>query len=79
MWGGHVSLAKREWFCAANTTETAVMAGQKILFSGRASIPLKIAWASDGLKKLNNGNTITAKAHPTSGMSAHLSSIGAEH
>jgi hypothetical protein len=54
------------------------MAGQKILFSGRASIPLNIAALLDGLRKASNGNTIREKPHATSGTSAHMSIIGAE-
>jgi hypothetical protein len=54
--------------------EIAAMAGQKILFSGRASAALSIAWDSEGLKKINNGNTIRAKTHAKIGTIAYLSS-----
>src|SRR5215471_17775399 len=78
MWGGQVSLPKRERFCTANATEIAAMAGQKILFSGRAPPLITVCW-SDGLKKHNNGNTITANAHAKIGTIAQISSIGVEN
>jgi hypothetical protein len=72
MWGGQVSLVRRERFCAANTREIVTMAGQKILFSGRAT-PVNTSSWDDGSKNANNGKTIIAKTHAASGMSAHLS------
>jgi hypothetical protein len=50
------------------------MAGQKILCSGRASITP----ASEGTTKINNGDTIKAKAHAEIGTITHLSITGAE-
>ncbi len=60
MWGGQVSLPKRERFSTAKMTEIAAMAGQKILFSGRVSIMLSSVGAEPEVTKINNGNTIEA-------------------
>jgi hypothetical protein len=76
MWGGQVSLPRRERFCAAKTAEIAAMAGQKILFSGRASAPrvaLSSVWTS--VREINNGDTIKAKTHAEIGRIANLSII----
>jgi hypothetical protein len=78
MWGGKVSLPRRERFCAANTTEIAAMAGQKILFSGRGSITLCTVWTLGTVTKINNGAAIKAKTHAEIGMIAHLSIVGVE-
>ena len=77
MWGGQVSLARRERFCAASTTEIAARTGQNSLCSGRAT-PCATCAPEDGKKKVNNGNAITANAHAASGTSPHLPLIGAE-
>ena len=76
MLGGQVSLARREPFCTANRMEIAAMAGQKILFSRRASAAFSIACESEGVKKINNGATIEAKTHAKIGTIAYLSSRG---
>jgi len=76
MWGGQVSLPRRELFCTAKITEIAATAGQKILFSGRASAERAAAsrvWRS--VKKSNNGATIKAKTHADIGTIAYLSNI----
>src|SRR6516165_3105998 len=75
-WGGKVDLPRRERFCAANATVIAVMAGQKILFSGRASIMLCSVWTSGEVTRINNGDNISAKRHTAIGMIAHLSIVG---
>jgi hypothetical protein len=59
MWGGQVSLPTRERFRTANTTEITAIAGQKILFSGRASMMLSSEVARPE-EKSNNGDTIAA-------------------
>jgi hypothetical protein len=74
MWGGKVSLPRRDRFCTANATEIAATAGQKILCSGRASIIF-----SPGEIKMNNGATIKAKTHAEIGTIAHLSIVGLEN
>jgi hypothetical protein len=77
MWGGQVSLPTRERFRTANTTEITAIAGQKILFSGRASMMLS-SEAAGPEEKSNNGDTIAAKTHAEIGMIAHLSIIRVE-
>jgi hypothetical protein len=49
IFGGQLSLARRERCCKAKTTEIIAMIGQKILFSGRDT-PVAIASADEGLK-----------------------------
>jgi len=71
-----VSLLRRERFSTANRTESAVMVGQKILGSGRASIPLSVACRSGVLTRDNSGNAIKAKIHAKIGIIAYLSIIG---
>jgi hypothetical protein len=55
------------------------MAGQKILFSGRASIMLCCVQTSGAVRKINKGDTIKAKMHAEIATIAHLSSIGVEN
>src|SRR5690348_4314370 len=76
MWGAKV---RRERFCTANTTEIAVMGGQKIRFSGRASSMPCGVWKSALARKINNGDTIKAKTHAEIERIANLSIIGAEN
>src|SRR5580693_1214635 len=60
MWGGKVSLTRRERFCAARTTEIATSAGQKILFSGRGVIKLcrlDMPAVGLGMTTANSGDT----------------------
>jgi hypothetical protein len=73
MWGGKV---RRERFPTAKTTEIAVMAGQKILFSGWDAIRACSVWGKGLVIKINNGDTIKAKIHAEIGTIAHLSIIG---
>ena len=73
MWGGKVS---RERCWTANRTESAATAGQKILGSGRASIPLNTVCWSGELTKANIGNTIKAKIHAKIGIIVYLSITG---
>jgi hypothetical protein len=54
--------------------EIAAMAGQKILFSGRASRTS----VGEEVKRINKGDTIKAKTHAEIGTIAHLSIIGLE-
>src|SRR4051794_12569751 len=77
MWGARVTLPRREKFCAANRIEITAMAGQKTLFSSRASPAVCIACSSVGLKKANNGDTIKAKAQAATGTIVNLSITGA--
>jgi hypothetical protein len=51
--------------------EIAVIAGQKIRFSGRASN----AWKSECVAKITNGDTIKAKTHAKIGTIADLSIV----
>jgi hypothetical protein len=74
MCGRKPSLERRERFCAANTMEIVAMAGQKILFSGRASN----AWKSEAVTKIINGDIIKEKAQPKIGTTANLSIIALE-
>ena len=78
MWGGKVCLPRRERFCTTNTTEIADRAGQKILFSGRASIMLCDVQTSGAVRKTNTGDTIKAKTHAEIGTIAHLSIVPVE-
>ena len=75
MWGGKVGLPTRVRVCTANTTEIADIAGQKILFSGRASIMFCGVQTSGAVRKINSGDTIKAKTHAEIATTAHLSTL----
>src|ERR1700683_1340376 len=78
MWGGQVSSLKRVRFRTPNRTEITAMAGQKILVSGRGSIMFG-GLCPPVVIKINNGDTINAKAHAESAMIAYLSIVGVEN
>src|SRR5262249_41741338 len=76
MLGGQVSVRKREKFCTVRTTQIAVTAGQKILFSIRDALrPCWSVWSSSEVRATNNGDTTKAKTHPEIATTTHVSNV----
>ena len=78
MWGGKVSLPRRERFRTAKTTEIAAIAGQKILFSQRGSMRLCSECGAVGKTRSIMATLLKRKRMPKSGRLRSCQSIGVE-